>query len=90
MQALEACRKALVGTGHFEARVDLPEQAPLPTRGRALPSKSSFHGHQALVAHVYGTRPLPTTQIMPMRITHSHLPGFDVTISATLPKVGND
>lgn len=25
-----------------------------------------------------------------MRITHSHLPGFDVTISATLPKVGDD
>jgi len=88
--ALKACRKALVGTGHFEAHVDLPEQAPLPARGRALLFKSSFRGRPALVAHVYGDEPLPVTQVMPLRISHSRQPNFDVTLSARLPVVGED
>jgi hypothetical protein len=88
--ALRACQKSLVGTGHFEAHVDLPEQAPLPARGRALLFKSSFHGRPALVAHVYGEEPLPVTQILPLRVSHSRRPNFDVTLSARLPVVGED
>lgn len=88
--ALKICRGALVGSGHFEAHVDLPEQAPFPTRGRALLFKSSAHGRPALVAQTYGIDPLPVTQVLLLRVTHSHQPGFDVTLSATLPQVGED
>jgi hypothetical protein len=88
--ALEACRTALVGSGHFEAHVDIPDQAPLPARGRALLFKSSFHGRPALLAHVYGEKPVPVSQTLVMRVTHSRRPGFDVTLSATLPQVGED
>lgn len=88
--ALEVCRRALVGTGHFEAHVDLPEQSPFPARGYALLFKSSIHGRPALLAHVYGVEPVPVTQVLVLRVTHSHRTGFDVTLAATLPQVGED
>jgi hypothetical protein len=88
--ALKHCRKALVGTGHFYAHIDLPEQAPFPSSGRTLLFNSSFHGHRALLAQVYGPEPVPTTQVLPLAITHSRRSGFDVTLAATLPQVGED
>ena len=34
--ALEACRPSLVGEGTFTANVELPQQAPFPSRGKVL------------------------------------------------------
>jgi hypothetical protein len=89
-EALKHCPEALVGTGHFFAHIDLPEQAPFPSRGRTLLFNSSFHGHPALLAQVYGRQPVPTTQVLPFAITHSRRRGFDVTLAATMPQVGED
>lgn len=88
--ALDHCRGALVGTGHFSAHVDIPEQAPFPSKGRALLFNSSSHGRPALVAHVYGEHPVPITQVLLLTITHRRHGGFDVTLAATMPQVGED
>lgn len=88
-QALEACRGALVGSGHFSAHIDIPEQAPFPSNGRALVFNSSLGGHPAFAVHIFGTNPVPTTEVLPLAIGHSTRPGLDVTLSATMPEVGD-
>lgn len=59
-QALASCRDALVGSGIFSAHIDVPEQAPFPAAGRLLVFNSRYHGHRALLGHVYGSQPVPT------------------------------
>jgi hypothetical protein len=87
-QAREACGRALVGSGHFTAHIDIPESAPFPASGRALVFNSSLHGRPALVIHIYGRRPVPTSQVLPLTISHSRRPGLDITLAATMPVVG--
>jgi len=87
-RALAACGPALVGTGHFSAHIDIPEEAPFPSNGRALVFNSSLHGRPALLAHVYGSKPVPTAEVLLLAISHSSRPGFDVTLTATMPEVG--
>ncbi|MFI5028497.1 MAG: hypothetical protein ACHQCF_05890, partial [Solirubrobacterales bacterium] len=36
VQALARCRGSLVGSGHFTAQVEIPEEAPFPSVGRML------------------------------------------------------
>ena len=89
-QAISRCRDALVGTGHFTAHIDIPEQAPFPSAGRALVFNSRLHGHPALLAHVYGRNPLPTVEVLPLVIGHEKAGVFGLTLSAKMPVVGNE
>jgi hypothetical protein len=89
-RALARCRDALVGTGHFTAHIDIPEEAPFPSVGRALVFNSRLHGHPALLAHVYGAKPAPTVEIMPLVIGHEKGGSYDLTFSATMPNVGDE
>lgn len=66
--ALEACRPALVGEGRFSADVKLPEQSPFPSAERLLAFNGKINGKPAILAHVYGTRPLPTSYVMIFKI----------------------
>ena len=89
-QALTHCRDALVGSGHFTAHIDLPEQAPFPAAGRLLVFNSRYHGHRALLGHVYGSQPIPTALDMYFRL-HSERKGpFGLTFTATIPSVGEE
>ncbi len=88
-QALELCRGALVGTGHFRAHVEIPEGAPFPARGRMLAFSTVSGGHRALVAQVYGTDPVPISQVLPISIGQRRQGGFDATLSVEMPRVGN-
>jgi hypothetical protein len=89
-QALAVCGDALLGDGRFSAHIDIPEQAPFPARGHALLFNSSLHGRPALLAHIYGRRPLPTIEILTLSVGHDTRPGYRVTLSATLPDVGDE
>jgi hypothetical protein len=89
-QALVACRDALVGTGLFSAHLDIPEQAPFPARGRVLAFNSIFHGHRALLAQIYGRRPVPTSRVLPMVFGRETGGAFGLTLSATMPDIGNE
>jgi hypothetical protein len=70
-EALVACRSALVGEGSFAANVKIPEQSPFPSKGKVLAFNGRFHGRPAILAHIYGTRPLPTSYVLPFTISKS-------------------
>jgi len=82
--ALLACRSALVGEGSYVAGTAFPEQASFPSRGRIVAFNSLNHGHPAILAHVYGATPVPTTRIFFFRIHHRQ-GTFGTTLTASLP-----
>lgn len=82
--ALLACRSALVGEGSYVAGTAFPEQASFPSRGRVVAFNSVEDGHQAILAHVYGAKPVPTTRIFFFRIHHRR-GTFGTTLTASLP-----
>ncbi len=67
-QALEACRPALVGEGRFSATVRLPEQSPFPSAGKVLAFNGMLKGEPVIFAHIYGTKPVPTSVVLPLQI----------------------
>lgn len=84
--ALASCRRSLVGEGTFSARVLLPEQAPFPSTGKVYAFNGRWHGHPAILAHVYGTEPLPVSYTLPFQL----LPQsgtFGTILRASLPAV---
>jgi hypothetical protein len=89
-QALARCRDALVGSGRFNAHIDLPEQAPFPAAGKLLVFNARYHGHKALLGHVYGSQPVPTALDMYFRLHRERAGPFGLTLTATLPEVGEE
>jgi hypothetical protein len=89
-QALAACRDALVGTGHFTSHVDIPEQAPFPAVGRMLAFNTTVDGRPALAAQVFGRKPVPISQVLPMAFERGAHGAFGSTLSVAMPKVGPD
>lgn len=89
-QALASCRDALVGSGSFSAHIDLPEQAPFPAAGRLLVFNSRYRGHRALLGHVFGRQPVPTAIDMYFRLHREQKGPFGLTLTATLPEVGEE
>jgi hypothetical protein len=71
-QALTACGPALVGGGSYAAKTAFPEQAAFPSRGRILAFNSLVGGHRAILAHIYGTNPVPITRIIVFHIRQTH------------------
>ena len=67
-QALEACRRSLVGEGRFSANVLLPEQSPFPSAGKVLAFYGTLKGKPVIFGHIYGTEPVPTSVVMPLYI----------------------
>jgi hypothetical protein len=87
--ALQACRGALVGQGSFSAKVLLPQQAPFPSAGKVYAFNGVLHGHPAIFAHVYGSRPVPTSSTIPFEVLPSK--GIYGTVfRASLPQVTSE
>ncbi len=86
--ALEACESSLVGHGRFDADVayeNIDEAAyPFPSHGKVYAFNGEFHGRPAILAHVYGTLPGPTSYTIPFVISRSK-GTFGVTLTAALP-----
>jgi hypothetical protein len=85
-EARAACAAALVGTGAFRANVALPDQSPFPSNGRVLAFNGVLHGRPVIYAHIYGTKPVPISQLIPFRI-HRIEGTYRVVLSAQLPQV---
>lgn len=66
------CRDSLVGSGRFEASVEIAEQVPYPTRGHIDAFNGRYHGKPAILLHVYGTDPIASSYTLPMIISHTH------------------
>jgi len=85
--ALKACRSSLVGEGLFEAKVLLSQQSPFPSQGKVYAFNSTLDGHPAILAHVYGTSPVPTSFTLPFELHNSSKGTFGTTLVASLPDV---
>jgi hypothetical protein len=88
-KAIEACRGSLVGRGSFEASLLLPEQSPFPSRGELHAFYGTYKGKPAILAHVYGTDPVPTSFTLPFTIQRRK-GTFGTLLSASLPKDANN
>lgn len=83
--ALAACRPSLVGEGHFSANVKLPEQSPFPSEGKVLAFNGRVNGRPAILAHIYGTQPAPTSAVLPFLLSEGH-GTYGTTLEASLPQ----
>jgi hypothetical protein len=83
--ALEACRDALVGQGHFSAKVLITQQAPFPSDGKVLAFNGRWHGHPAILAHIYGSKPVPTSYTLPFVLDPISKGTYGTSLSASLP-----
>lgn len=83
--ALAACRASLIGQGSFSANVKLPQQSPFPSAGKVLAFNGRMHGHPVILAHVFGTEPVPTSFTLPFTIG-STKGTYGTVLRATVPK----
>lgn len=84
-EALLACRSSLVGEGHFSANVRFPEQSPFPSEGKILAFNGVLRGSPVIFAHIYGTKPVPTSYVLPLVIGHGK-GMFSTVMRASLPQ----
>jgi hypothetical protein len=82
--ALAECRDALVGTGTYLANTAFPEQGAFPSNGRILAFNAVVDGHRAILAHVYGTKPVPITRIIVFDVRRSQ-GTYGTVLSGELP-----
>ncbi len=85
-QALAACGPSLVGEGSFSADVRIPEQSPFPSSGRVLAFNGVLRGRPVILAHIYGTEPVPTSYVLPFSIV-SAKGTYGTVLEASLPQV---
>jgi len=88
-QALAACGPALVGRGHLTADVVLPYLAPLPSSGQVLAFNARYRGHRAILAHVFGTHPFPTSYTLAFAISRGR-GRFGTALTAPLSRAVKD
>lgn len=84
--AKRICGGAIVGSGHVQVRVNLPNQSPFTFKGPML----VFHakpagGHRRLLAQVYGRKP-PSAFVLTFNIFETNETTFGTVIKTTLPK----
>jgi len=84
-QALAACGPSLIGEGHFSAAVRLPEQSPFPSDGKVLAFAGKVRGEHAIFAHIYGTKPVDTSYVLPFLVTKTK-GTYGTTLEAFLPQ----
>ena len=86
VEARRSCASSLVGTGSFHAHVALPDQSPFPSNGTIMAFNGNLHGRPVIYAHIYGTKPVPISQLIVFRI-HRIEGTYRVVLSTELPRV---
>ncbi len=87
--ARAACGPSLVGEGHFSANVKLPRQSPFPSDGKVLAFNGRLRGKPAILAHIYGTQPVPTSIVLPFSI-HETRGTYGTVLETSLPRATGD
>lgn len=83
--AQRICGGAIVGSGHVQVRVLLPNQEPFTFEGPMLIfNATSSGGHRRILAQVYGSRP-PSAFVLTFKIVKQK-GEFGTLIRTTLPK----
>ena len=89
-EARAACPGAVVGRGTFKADVALPEQSPYPSDGTILAFNGRLRGKPAILVHIYGTEPLPTSFTLPFEVKHRLGGPYGTLLTASMPQVAAD
>jgi hypothetical protein len=84
--ALDACGDSLVGRGTFSANVALSRQAPFPSSGPLYAFNGVVNGRPAILAHVYGEKPVPTSFTLVFELRKS-AGTFGTLMRASLPNL---
>jgi len=87
-EALEACGPALVGEGGYLAKTAFPEQETFPSSGHILAFNAVIGGQPAILAHIYGTDPVPITRIIVFHI-RTTAGTFGTVLTGSLPVTVN-
>jgi hypothetical protein len=87
--AQAACGPAKVGEGSFAADVVIPEQSPFPSQGKIVAFNGVEKGKPVILAHVYGTVPVPLSFTLVLRMSAGK-GTWGTVLSAALPKVTSD
>jgi hypothetical protein len=85
-EAIATCPRSVIGGGAFSARVLLPEQSPFPSSGQITAFNGIFNGRRVIFAHVFGTSPLPQSQILVFEVGRTS-GTYRTTLTADLPRV---
>jgi hypothetical protein len=85
-EAIKTCPDSVVGKGTFSANVLLPEQSPFPSAGAVTAFNGTFHGHHVVFAHIFGTTPLPQSQVLVFELGRE-TGAYRTTLTAQLPRV---
>ncbi len=88
-EALAACKSSLIGEGSFSANVKIPEQSPFPSQGKVLAFNGKLKGNPALFAHIYGTKPVPSSYVLPFEVEKTK-GTYGTLLSTALPNVTGD
>lgn len=83
-KALQECRGALVGEGSFSSQVSLSKQASFPSEGKLYAFNGTYRGRPAILAHVYGSEPVPTSVTLPFVISQAK-GAFGTRLTAAIP-----
>ena len=67
----------------------LPQQSPFPSEGELFAFNGTYKGRPAILAHVYGTEPVPTSFTLAFVISKSK-GTFGTTLTAQLPEDANN
>lgn len=87
--AQAACGPAVVGEGSFAANVVIPEQSPFPSQGKIVAFNGVDRGKPVILAHVYGTVPVPLSYTLILRMGRGR-GTWGTVLSASLPAVTSD
>jgi hypothetical protein len=83
--ALQRCGPAQVGHGKFEARLQLSGR-PIPVDGRALVFNGVVGGRPGMFIHIYISRPVRVTLVIPLKISHG-TGRFGTVLTTRVPKL---
>jgi hypothetical protein len=87
-RGLPVCRYGQLIAVEPSRALAFPEQATFPSQGHILAFNGIYHGREVILAHVYGTDPVPITRII---VFYIHRSGgtFGTTITGSLPDAVN-
>lgn len=88
-RALEACRPSLVGRGNFSSNVVQAAEAPFPSQGELYAFIGTYKGHPAILAHIYGSTPIPISYTIPFTISKAK-GAYGTRLSAPMPRLSSE
>lgn len=84
-QALVACGDAMVGTGSYAAKTSFPEQETFPAQGHILAFNGQSEGRPVILAHIYGTNPIPGSSLITFYIRRLRKGAYGTLLNGVLP-----